>query len=111
MLALDVHDEHRARQLVHRADAVEELDQPGGFAADHGLFLFDVIVDGAVGLHLLDLLEPGDGALDGREIGQRAAQPAFGDIELAAFFGGLFDGLLSLLLGPDEEHLAAFAHV
>ena len=31
-------------------------------------------------------------------------------IELAAFLGGVLDGLLGLLLGADEQHFAAFAH-
>ena len=63
----------------------------------------------AVGFHLLDLLQAGDGALDGREIGQGAAEPALGDIKLAAFLGGFLDGLLGLLLGADEQDLAALA--
>ena len=95
--------------LVHRADAVEEFELARGLAADHGLLLLDVIVDGAVGFHLFDLLQAGDRAFDGGEIGQRAAQPAFGDIKLAAFLGGFLDGLLRLLLGADKQHFAAFA--
>ncbi len=78
--------------LVHRADAIEEFELARGFAANHGLFLFDVIVDGAIGFHLFDLLQACNRALDGGEIGQGAAQPAFGDIKLAAFFGRFFDG-------------------
>ena len=61
----------------------------------------------AVGFHLLDLLEAGDGAFDGGEIGQGAAQPAFGDVKLAAFLGGFLDRLLGLFFGADEQHLAA----
>ena len=47
--------------------------------------------------------------LDGGEIRQRAAEPAFGDVKLAAFLGGFLDALLRLLLGADEQHLAALA--
>ena len=62
------------------------------------------MIDAAVGFHLFDLLHAGDGLLDGLEIGERAAEPAFRHIELAAFLGGFLDGLLGLLLGADEQH-------
>jgi hypothetical protein len=48
------------------------------------LLLFAVIVDGAVGFPFLDGFEAGDGALDGVEIGEGAAEPALGDVKLAA---------------------------
>ena len=41
--------------------------------------------------------------LDGVEIRQGAAEPAFGDIILAAFLGGFLHGLLGLFLGADEQ--------
>ena len=85
------------------------LTRRASFAAEHGLLLLDVVVDGAVGLHLLDLLEAAHRALDGLEIGQGAAQPALGDIGLAAGLGRFLDGLLGLLLGADEQDLAALA--
>ena len=47
--------------------------------------------------------------LDGVEIRQRAAEPAFGDVKLAAFLGGFLDALLRLLFGADKHHLAALA--
>ncbi len=94
--------------FVHGADAVQVLEEAGGFAAVHGLFLFAVIVDRAIGFPFLNGLEAGDGAFDGVEIGQGAAQPAFGDVELPAGLGGLFDGFLGLLLGADKQDAAAF---
>ena len=63
----------------------------------------------AVRFHLLNFLEAFDGGLDGVEIRQRAAEPAFGDVKLAAFLGGFLDALLRLFLGADEKDLAAFA--
>ena len=107
VLALDVHYEHRGGVFVHGADAVQVLEQAGGFAAVHGLFLLAVIVHAAVGVPFLDLFEAGDGAFDGVEIGQGAAQPAFGDVKLAAGFGRFLDGFLGLLFGADKEHVAA----
>ena len=61
----------------------------------------------AVGFPFLDGLEAGDGAFDGVEIGQGAAEPAFGDVELAAGLGRFLDGFLGLLFGADEQHVAA----
>ena len=77
---------------------------------DHRLLLLDVIVDRAVRVHLLDFLEPFDGGLDGVEIRHRAAEPAFGDIKLAAIFGGFLDALLRLFLGADEQNFSAPAN-
>ena len=81
-----------------------------GLAADDRLLLLAVIGQRAVRVHLLNFLEPLDGRLDGVVIGQRAAEPAFGDKELAAFLGGVLDALLRLFFGADEHHLAALAN-
>src|SRR6185295_1624288 len=51
----------------------------------------------------LGLLEPLDRSAQGDEVGQRAAQPAIGDVELAAAAGLLGDRLLRLALGADEQ--------
>ena len=109
MFALDVHDEHHGGDFVHGADAVEILLQAGGLAADGGLLLFAVVGQRAVGVHLLDFLEPLDGGLDGVEIRERAAEPAFGDEKLFALLRGLLDALLRLFFGADKNHLAALA--
>src|SRR4029079_6780497 len=84
VLAFDVDHKHGAGQALHRANTIEKLHQPRRFTADNRLFLFDVVVDRAVGFHLLDVLEPGDRAFDGCKIGERATQPAFGDEILSA---------------------------
>ena len=84
--------------------------EPGRFAVNHGLLLLDVVVNGTVRIHLFNLLHPLDGGLDGVEIGHRAAQPAFGDIKLAAFLGGFLDALLRLLLGADKQDFPAPAN-
>src|SRR5580704_15157354 len=47
VFAFDVHDEHGGGVLVHGANAVEVLEEAGGFAAIHGLLLFAVIVNAA----------------------------------------------------------------
>ena len=110
VFALDVHDEHRGGHFVHRADAVEIFVQARFLAMDHRLLLLDVIVDRAVRVHLLNFLEPLEGGLDRVVIGQRAAEPAFGDIKLAAILRGFLDALLRLLFGADENDFAALAN-
>ena len=39
------------------------------------------------------------------KIGQRAAEPAFGHVKLAAILGRFLDRLLGLLFGADEQHV------
>lgn len=109
VLAFDVHDEESGGIAFHAADAVEVFEKAGGFAPIHGLLLFDVVIDAAVGFPFFDLLEAGDGALDGFVIGEGAAEPAFGDVKLIAGFGGFLDGFLGLFFGADEEDLTAGA--
>jgi hypothetical protein len=58
----------------------------------------------------LDLLHARDRFLDGAEIGERAAEPAFRGVKLSAGLGCVLDRFLSLLLGADEQDLPAFAH-
>ena len=84
----------RTRHLVHGADAVEILVQPGRFTADDGLLLLDVVVDAAVGIHLLDVLHAAERALDGVEIREGTTEPAFGDVVLVARLGRFFHGFL-----------------
>lgn len=107
MFAFDIDDEHGLRMAVHGADAVQVLLQAGHLAAEHRLLLFDVIIDAAVGFHLLDLAQAGERSLDGLEIGECSTEPTFRDVELGGGGGGLFDGLLGLLLGSDEKDLSA----
>ena len=53
------------------------------------------------------VLQAVDALLDGLEVGERAAQPAVGDVELPQRGGLLADDVLGLLLGADEEDRAA----
>src|SRR6185369_13776419 len=46
VFAFDVDDEHGGGMFIHAADAFEIFIQAGLFAADDGLFLFDVVIDG-----------------------------------------------------------------
>ena len=70
-------------------------------------FLLGQQVERAVLLHGLELLHTVDALTDGAEVGHHAAQPASVDIVHAAAGSLVTDGLLSLLLGADEQDLAA----
>ena len=65
-------------------------------------------VEAAVGGHRFEVAQPAEAALNGREVGEEAAEPALVDVEHAAalrFFG---DDVLGLALGADEQDRAAF---
>ena len=57
-----------------------------------------------LGRHLLEFLEPLDGLLHGRHIGEEAAEPALVHVEHLAAGGFFGDGFLRLALGADEEY-------
>src|SRR5690606_38281436 len=61
----------------------------------------------AVGLAGLEGLEARDRALDGAEVGERAAQPALGHVRHAATLGLFLDRLARAALGADEQDHAA----
>ena len=66
-------------------------------------FLLGQHIEGAVGLHGLQLVQPVHAGAHGLEVGHHAAQPPGVHIELAAAGGLLADGLLGLLLGAHEQ--------
>ena len=57
--------------------------------------------------HGLELLHAVDAGAHGDEVGEHAAQPTLVDVGHVAAGSLRGDGLLSLLLGADEEHLSA----
>jgi hypothetical protein len=110
-LLLRIDDEERVRQLLHLADAAQVLLHLAALALEA-----EEVLLGQPGLRVaqlaLDLLEPLDRAAQGDEVGQRAAKPAVGDVELAAAARLLGDHLLRLPLGADEQQaLALRRHV
>src|SRR5262245_15282351 len=66
--------------------------------------LLGVLLDPAVGLHGLDLLEALNRFLDRLEIGQQSPEPTLIDVELIAAKRLLLDCVLGLTLRSDEEH-------
>ncbi len=109
-LALDVHDEQDVGHVRHVAQAADALVQARQLAAQEQRFLLGQAVQLAAGVSALKIDHVLDALPDGAEVGQRAAQPAGGDVGHAAALGLCADGFLRLLLGADEEHQAAFAH-
>ena len=61
----------------------------------------------AVLFHALELAKALDAHLDGAEVGQRATQPAAGDVELTGANRLLVDDVGGLALGAHEEHVSA----
>ena len=61
----------------------------------------------AGGLDLFELLEALQTLVHGLEVGQHSAEPALLDVRHADTGGLLFDGLLRLLLGADEQDRSA----
>ena len=70
------------------------------FARD---FLLGERVVPAVGDHGLEIAEPAEAALNGREVGEEAAEPALVDEEHPAALRFFRDDVLGLPLGADEQ--------
>src|SRR6266403_2616610 len=104
VLLLRVDDEEAAGKPRHLLDSAQVLLQLLHLVLEQRHFLLGQLLEGAVGRHLLQRLQAIDAALDGLEVGQRAAQPAIGDVELAGARRLLDHRVLRLLLGADEEH-------
>jgi hypothetical protein len=107
--AADVDDDHRAGQLVHVANAFEVAGNLPLLAQQLRFHLLGVAVDLAGFDQPFEFLKPLESLADGAEVGQRAAQPAFGDVGHADVFGVLLDGAARLPLGADEAHVLALS--
>ena len=81
-------------------DRYADLTQDPAFAFGEGL-------EGTVGHHLVDGVHLLDGLADRGEVGEHATGPALGHIRHVDFLCALGDDVLRLLLGGDEEDLAA----
>ena len=102
-LLAGIHHEQGAGELLHLGDAAQVLLQLGDLAHVLHDFLLGKHIKGAVLLHPLELVQTVHTAAHGLEVGEHTAQPTGVHI-VHANAGSLFlDGLLSLLLGADEE--------
>src|SRR5690606_8278818 len=87
VLVADVDHEQRVGQAAHFLDAAQRGQQLVALTAQAQHFVLDQLLEGAVGLGGLQLLEAADRLLHGGEVGQRAAQPALGHVRHAATLG------------------------
>src|SRR5262249_51334853 len=107
VLLLGVDDPDGAWHLAHLADAAQRALQLVLLPLEHQLLLLGGRAFPAALLLRLELLEPLQPLVHGREVGQHAAQPALVDVGHADAGGLLGDRLLRLLLGTDEQHRSA----
>ena len=103
LLLAGVDDEQRVGQPRHVADAFEVLLELALLLLELGDLLLRQRLVAAVGLHRLEVAQPREAALDRREVGQQAAEPALVDEEHAAALGFFGDRVLRLPLGADEQ--------
>jgi hypothetical protein len=95
---------HRGGNPAHVADAAERAVQLVLLAAHDQELLLRVARTGhVVEVDLLELLQAGQPLGDGLEVGEHATQPAVVDVRHTDPGRLLGDGLLRLLLGPDEQ--------
>ena len=105
---LGVNDEDSAGEFLHVFDAAQVLFQFFQFAAHQDNFLLRVLRSRAFRKHRFQFFQTGHTGLDGAEIGEHAAEPAFIDIEHIAAQRFFLNGILSLLLRAyEEDRLAA----
>ena len=106
-LLAGVNDEQCAGQLLHLLDAAEILLQLLDLAHVLDDFLLGQHIESAVGLHGLELVQTIHAGTHGLEVGHHTAQPTSVDIVLTAAGSLVTDGVLSLLLGADEQDALA----
>ena len=108
MLLLGVHDPHGGGKPGHVADSAESFDELVLLAAHHEQLLLRAAGAGhVVEVDLLELLHTIQAGAHSREVGEHAAQPALTDVGHADALSLLGHGRLSLLLGADEQDVAA----
>src|SRR5262249_38690159 len=103
VLLLGIHHEDRPRQAVHVANAAERAAEALELVLELLGFLLGQPLELAALPSLLKLLHVLYARLDGREVGEHAAEPALVNAALAAALGLFLDGGLGLLFRADEE--------
>ena len=106
---LGIDDENSSRQSLHVFDTAQVLFQLFQFPLHEDNFLLRILVGGAFFKHLFQFFQTVDTGLDGAEIGEHAAQPAFVHVELVAAGSFFLHGILGLLLGAYKENRFALS--
>jgi hypothetical protein len=96
-------------RLGEVGDAAEVLFELLALAAHLQALALAHVLEGAVGLHPIDVGHFLHGPADGAEVGEHAAAPTLGDVRHAGGLHLLGDDVLGLLLRGHEEHLLAAA--
>src|SRR5262249_53769132 len=107
LLFLRVDDEHRVGQPRHAADALEVLRQLAALLLVAGDLLLRERIEAAVGGHRFQIPEAAQTALNGREVREEAAEPAFVHEKHAAALRLFGNDVLRLALRADEQNSAA----
>src|SRR5690554_2565965 len=107
VLVADVDHEQRVGQAAEFLQAAQRSLELDALATQAQHLVLDQLVEGAVRLGGLQLIQARHRLLDGAEDGQRAAQPALGHVRHAAALGLLLDRLARAALGAHEQHDAA----
>ena len=107
MLLVGVNDEDSVGQSLHGLDTAVGLLHVEDLLLQTCNLLLGEQIEGAVLLHLVQTVQAADGALDGLEVGQHTAGPTNVDVVHAAALSLFLDGLCCLLLGTDEQNVAA----
>ena len=107
-LGRGVDDEDGARKGRHLLDAAEVTVQALDLLVDLQVLLLRQALELAARLVVLQAHQVVDSGLDGREVRQRAAEPAIVDVRHHGALGFGLDGLLRLPLGAaEQDRLAA----
>ena len=93
------------RKSIKRLKDLEKMQADGTFDLLHLLsyFLLGKEVEGAVCLHLLEILKSLDGLANGVEVGKHTAGPTYVYVVHSASLSLFLNGVGCLLLGTDEE--------
>jgi hypothetical protein len=106
LLLARIDDEHRVGQPRHHPDAFQVLEELALLLLGPGDLLLGQRFVPSVGDHGLQVAETRQAALDGREVGQQAAEPTLVHEIHPAPLRFLGDHVLRLALGTHEEHRA-----
>ena len=107
LLLAEIDDEHRVGLALHRRDAAQVRLELLELTAHRDALLGGKQVELPLLLEAPELLQVSDPVGDRPPVGQQPAEPAVGDERLSDAGRLADDGLLGLLLRPDEEDRAA----
>ena len=106
LFVANINHEDSVRQSSHGLNSTKAALQLLALPASVQNFLLGQFAEAAVLLHRVEVFKPLDGLLDCLEVGQRAAEPAVGNMGHAAARGLGLHGVLGGPLSPHEQDTA-----